>query len=293
MKWIGRLFILCVLCGLGGGSYTVIRYPDRTYQKAERLIAEYRSGISGTVNVESKTPWMDGPTGLAYRRLKIKRGREFPGLDLLAVRIDPKEYDFRVVAVPQNEIPSSYISSVAAQEGAHFAINGSYFNSDLGILGLAISDGNVVSKMTTVGENRGIFYVDAKGRPGLNHRDNFSTKNVSQALQSGPWLVRGGKRKTTYKNPDHVRRRSAMCVDDDGLLVFIITDTFINGITLPDLAGLMEEEGAGELFCREALNLDGGTSSQMMLWTGQNTILVRGFINVPVYIVAVPKSEEK
>jgi hypothetical protein len=288
MKTIKRLLILLLLLMFVLPPILFWKFPDTTLRKAHRLIEKYRSGKAGDFIIDSSGDWKFAARGLDVKEIKVRRGKEFFPLKLTILRFETKLFDFKVCTIATDDIPKSPITAVLEQNGAYAVINGSFFNPELGILGLAISDGEEISKQTIAGENRGIFFV-RYGRPGLVHRDSFYREGVKQALQSGPWLVYRGKAQTTFKREEHVNRRSAIGMDKKGRVYFIITDTVANGITLPHLAKIM----ADRLGCHNALNLDGGTSSQMLLSTGVRTILVRGFVNVPDYIAALPKEGKK
>jgi len=268
------------------------RYPEKSFNILQKTISGYRTGIKGELIVDDKGKWKQNIPGIAVRKIKIHRGKEKLGVSLRLVRIDPKYFDFKVVTVPLDEITNTSIYKVAESLGATGIINGSFFNSQLGILGLAISDGVETSRMTVAGENRAMFYVK-NSIPDLVHRDGFSKAGISQALQAGPWLVVDSSAKKRFKHPGRIDRRSAVCISKKGEIVFVITDTAINGITLPHLAEILakkEPDGPG---CIKGVNLDGGASSQLLLMTDKTRLMVRGFVNVPVYIAAIPKVNDK
>lgn len=270
----------------------VWRYPEKSYNLAQKAILKYREEIKGGLTVDDGGNWKEDKNGLAYRTIKIHRGKETLGVSIKAVRIDPKFFDFKVITVPAEKISTTSINAIAKSYGAKAIINGSFFNSQLGILGLAISDGKETSVMTRAGANRAMFFVKG-GLPGLIHRDSFSKQGITQALQAGPWLVMNKEEKTRFKHPDRIDRRSGVCIDKKAQVIFVITDTAINGITLPHFAKVMAMSTPDGLECENAVNLDGGTSAQLLSWVKGSKITVRGFTNVPVYIAAIPKEMEK
>lgn len=285
MKTFRRLTALVLLFLVVFPLFVVWKYPDAGYRFVLKAIERYRGGIQGTMKVAEAGDWKEAAPGLSWRHLRVERKKEWFSLRLLALRIDPARYELKVVSVPLDRIAQTPVTAVAKSLGAHAVINGSFFNAELGILGLAIADGKQVSAQTFAGENRGIFFV-RKGRPQLIHRNRFAPEGVTQAIQSGPWLISSSVPQTEYKRPDHINRRSAVCLDDEGRVLQVVTDTAVNGITLSDFARALEGLG-----CREALNLDGGTSTQMLLWTQARKMLVRGYVNVPVYLAAIPRKD--
>lgn len=288
MRFFRRIFFLIVLAVFIAPPILIWKYPGPTYRFIQKTVEKYRTGIEGRLVIAEGADWETIDHGLDRRKINVLRGDEIFGVTLTAVRFDPKFYDLKVLTIPLDKINQTSITSLAGTTKAQALINGSFFNEELGILGLAVSDGKTVSRMTVAGENRGIFFVkNEKAR--LVHRDRFSVSGTTQALQSGPWLVSEGKPQTTFKHPEKLNRRSAVCTDDKGRVLFVITDTAINGITMPHLAKVLAAPGPKGFGCYRALNLDGGTSSQMVLWNGETKMLVRGFVNVPVYIAAFAK----
>ncbi|AQG81906.1 phosphodiester glycosidase family protein [Spirosoma montaniterrae] len=93
--------------------------------------------------------------------------------------------------------------------------------------------------------------------------------NPSQAVGGGPVLVQGGQIRLTANEElfndaafVDVNPRTAIGYRDDNALIVLVVDgrqRASAGVTLPQLAGMMQALG-----CREALNLDGGGSSTML-----------------------------
>ena len=204
MKSARRLTTLLLLAVFLSPIIIAWRYPDRGHAFLMKAVNKYRKGISGELVIADIGLWRKVGPGMHLRRLKVLRGKEFFKLHLLAARMDPNLYDFRVVTVPLDRIAETPITAVAHTSGAEAVINGSFYNAELGILGLAISDGKQISAQTYSGENRGIFFV-RNGHPSLSHRDRFSSAGATQAIQSGPWLVSQGKAEKVFKQPGNVR----------------------------------------------------------------------------------------
>ena len=82
-------------------------------------------------------------------------------------------------------------------------------------------------------------------------------------------------------------RRSGICLDEDGRMVFFITSGML-GITIPELQQLLR---LPEIACHDALNLDGGGSSQLFLSSeileandGHQEVSIQGSDDVPVIL---------
>lgn len=292
MRQLRRLILFLIMVGLATPIVMALRYPDTGSALIQKALKEYRSGIQGEMRITEPGKWNSLGKGIALRRIEIKRGNEVLPLILTAVRFDPAEFQFKVSATPMEKVGETSISQVAKKLGAVGVINGSFFNPNIGILGLAISGGKSISKVTVAGENRGIFAVKHHA-PILVHRDIFYdmeyNQGTTEAIQSGPWLVVADKPQTTFKHPAQISRRSAVGMDKVGRVLFVVTDTVLNGIAFGNFAKLLAEDGKNGFGCKSALNLDGGTSTQLWVRNDKGGRFVRGMLNVPVYLVAIPK----
>lgn len=283
LKWIGRLFIAFVLIAMAALAIIFTNYPDILYKKTSGFIGTYRGGIDGEVLVKERGFWTTIERGIERRTAVIVRGGKNP-LELYALRIIPKKVSIKVIAVSPKEIGISSISYLAEKTDAIAIVNASYFNTGLGILGLCLSGGKTVSPLARFSENQGIFAVRSSGEAGLIHKDRFNMSDVTDAIQSGPWLVQDGVVQS-FDETDRVTRRSCIGVDKKGRIIIVATDTIFSGIKLADLAQVMAAPyGHGGFECVNALNLDGGTSTQLVLRSKGENHLIRGFVNVPVLI---------
>src|SRR5262249_12901259 len=96
-----------------------------------------------------------------------------------------------------------------------------------------------------------------------------SWTDIEQAVGGGPWLVRGGQiavdaddaRFSRADFTDRRHPRTAVGVTADGKLLLVTVDgrtAGSRGATLPEMAGIMQRQGAVN-----AINLDGGGSTTM------------------------------
>ena len=118
-------------------------------------------------------------------------------------------------------------------------------------------------------------------------------------MQSFPVLLRNG-RIPEYVQTGHtqsgkkllnvteIARRSAVAQRPDKKIVFVVTDTFADGLSFLELAAIL-----GALGFETALALDGGGSTQAYLRTDTGEDIVKGLDNVPVIITAHPVTSEE
>lgn len=281
--WIGRILAGLVVIGAVAAGVAFTRYPDLVYRFAAGQVSSYREKVVGELSVTEAGYWMPVAKGVERRIVTIERGGDH-ALDLFALRMDPAHVRIEVVAVKPTEIGAKPIGMLAESMGAIAMMNGSFFNEELGILGLCVSQGREVSPLVKAGDHRGVFAVYDR-RAELVERDRYTGSGVTNAIQSGPWLVRDGGPLRDFDDKDRVTRRSAVATDKKGRVIFVVTDTVMSGITLAHFAEVLAmPEGQGGFGVAQALNLDGGTSTQLALRGETDARLIRGFVNVPVLL---------
>jgi len=288
IRWLVRIFLGFLFLAIFFAGVVFSLFPDLAYRSGASWVQSYRGGIDGELEVAEPGYWLPVTRGVERRTVTVRRGGSYP-LELFAMRVTPSKVDIRVLVSEPDEIGNNSIGVLAEKMDAIAMINGSFFNPDLGILGLCVSQGKVVSPLARYGCNDGVFFTRGK-KAGLVHRDHYHGSGVENAVQTGPWLVRNRKIQEGFRGKDRVTRRSCVGMDKKGRVVLVVTDSIFSGITLTHLARLLaapSEEGG--FACVDALNLDGGTSTQAVLRTPDENHLVRGFLNVPVLIGVFPE----
>jgi uncharacterized protein YigE (DUF2233 family) len=225
------------------------------------------------------TGWLDAGPGLALRRLRFESAA---GLSLASVvRIDPALVRFRVAYAPEE--PRA-LQRWHETNNALATINGGFFDAQNRTTSLLISDG-VASGDSYVGRG-GIFAVDANGAVTLRYlaeQPYDPAEPWLHALEGWPMLVRpGGVLAYTFEDNERARR-SALAIDRDGkvLLIAVATPT----LTLRELA---EWLATSDLAIDAALNLDGGSSTGLLLSGAQQTERIDAFVPLPIVLMVVP-----
>ncbi len=199
-------------------------------------------------------------------------------VDVLEVDLKDPVVSVRPVLAGRGGMPGlARVSEVVAREGAIAGVNGVFHAADGTPLGLVVIDGQmkappllnrtalgITSDGTVLVDN---VSMDEKG----NLTPDWRTLGVVHAIGGGPRLVKDGRAHITsgeesFKADVAVGRapRTAAGVTHDGkLLLVAVTGRQAYhsiGVTLEELANLMVELGA-----RDAMNLDGGGSSTMVV----------------------------
>lgn len=225
-------------------------------------------------------PAVDVP-GFEYRELELSGSTETAPRQLAVAVADPARVRITVVAARQH--PGGWQTSeiVADQSGALAVINGGYFDEEDHPLGLIIADGETVNPWRA---NAWPAFVVRDGRPRMV-TSKESTDGATAAVQCGPWLVRDGE--PTRLKESEPAERSAVGLNNEGDVLFIATRR--GRPTLAEFAAALALPVAdGGVGCRQAINLDGGPSTQMAV---PGKVQIRGLYAMPSHLVMLPKEQ--
>lgn len=238
--------------------------------------------IPGTAPQPTSTPppvdtgWQPASAGIERRELRIRHNDRRDRLFL--VRVDPARASFQVVYDSQNP---RHVREWLDAEQARLAINGGFFDPQNRALGLLIADGQAFGE-TYVGLG-GLFGVQA-GQVQIRSliRQPYQAGEVfDQMVQSFPTLLVGNGEINREIQEDGGRAmRSVVGIDRAGRVVFLLSPgaTF----TLTELAGWL---AASDLELSAALNLDGGTSSGLIVRLPGDIWGIDSWAEVPAAIV--------
>ena len=231
-----------------------------------------------------------GLPALPYPEVRYEhRALEGPSQRIWVMRIDLSDPDIEVRVAQGGADPdgdSEYqttlqpLSEIATRERFDVAVNGDFFFARAtvdgegaqsryvrgkwgGVRGYAATDGFVWSKGT---EARPILWFDAAKNAHIEALPSVPT-GAHQVIAGSDILMRAGKileqDKTKFSRTRHPR--TAVGLTNEGkTLVLVVADgrdaARATGLSLDELAQLMADLG-----CQDALNLDGGGSSEMVL----------------------------
>lgn len=198
-------------------------------------------------------PWKKIDEGLHYSKIK--------GVDVF--QIDPKKFKFAVVTTQDYGLQTATVENLAKVSGALLAVNGGFFNPERKSLGLIVNAGKRINPLHT-SPWWAIFQIQNQEASISPYRFFQLHPNIEMALQVGPrLLVRG----SIPKLKPSLARRSGIGIQKGGNVVLAVTDL---EISLQDFAKLFQTSlDQGGFGCVDALNLDGGGSTQLyMNWQG-------------------------
>jgi len=223
--------------------------------------------------------WQTIAPGLEYRELSIKQGDRSERLRI--ARVDPAQAKFRVLYNPDRP---QRVSEWLTESKALLAVNGNFFDPQNRALSLVIQDGEV-SGAPYEGFG-GMFAVsDAGVRVRSNVTEPYAGEPLSAALQNFPMLVLpGGAPNMQIDDNGRAAPRTAVAQDRVGRIVFVASPT--SAFTLTEFGQWL---AASDLDLEAALNLDGGTSTGLVLRSDNRTLGSDSWVQVPDVIVVEPR----
>jgi len=198
-----------------------------------------------------------------------------------AFKIDPARYQLGLVMA--KELPKPYASAQAFQAYSHalIAMNGGFFNPKKEPLGLRINNHKVLNPVKYISW-WGIFSIKNHTASITSPRNFHRNSAIDFAIQTGPRLLISGKipsLKLGFAN------RSALGITAKGNVILMVTENF--PMTTTDLAKTLKNP---PYHCVDALNLDGGSSTQLYAKTDHFSLDVPGFSQISDAIIVKPTS---
>ncbi len=174
-------------------------------------------------------------------------------------------------------------AEITEKAGAVGVINASYFDENNHPLGYIKINGKTINGYIA----EPIIYsgiAEIKdGKLLIMHRDNFNKSLATEAFQAGPRLISKGLRTNGLENTVDYREkslRSGIAVNKKGdFIIFKTTSTIANWEQITQT--ILNNP---ELGITEAMNLDGGSSSQIYIHSQGFEFNEGGMTQVPVFI---------
>ncbi len=239
------------------------------------------SACAGRVGGSDSVRFVEVAPGIAHTRFEVKPKDRDP-FSGHAFRIDLDVADLHLVAAGSAS-SRRIVDQIAGGHPSVVATNASFFDEEGRAMGIAVDDGRLIAMSRL--DAWGALVVDGpKGKAqarvikGAEIGDELSHRLVVQGL---PRLVVKGQ---VQKLKDQVAARTAVCAQA-AVVVLVVstpadTEDFAHFLAAP--------QDQGGLGCVDALNLDGGPSTQLYARLPGVQARVAGGWGVPNALVAVP-----
>ncbi len=284
----GRAFLPLILCGLllASCGRPAASRPSQTIPVATLMPTPTGPPPAAETSAPpTDTPtdsgWIASAPGAELRRLRVDLGDGVSAL-VRVVRLDPALVRFQVGYAPDD--PRS-LTRWVRESGALAAINGGFFDEQNRTVSLLVSAGQPSGE--SYSGRGGMFAVGPDGSVslrGLAEAPYDPAEPLAEALQGWPLLVRPGGA-AAYDFEDAARaRRSALAVDRAGRVLLIASPS--SAFTLAGLAAWL---AGSDLEIDVAVNLDGGSSTGLLLAGGSASDQVEAFVPLPIVLLALPR----
>ncbi len=250
----------------------------------QATVAEERTSVVMTTHMSRKLVWEDIEPGFSKLRYPVPvDDYQMISPEVLVLRFSPKRFLFRVVTAADVSANRTFVKNLTVQSEAIVGINANFFDPEGRPLGLVISGNKKLQELHRGGNLlTGVFAVRNQ-QPMVEHRADFKAMNVVEAFQAGPRLIIDGKA-TELSTPRSLSRRSGVAITTQGDVLLYVTTLRFPGVSLRQIQTMLLRP---ELSVADALNLDGGGSSQLYISPrGQDAELhVSGGDEIPVALV--------
>jgi uncharacterized protein YigE (DUF2233 family) len=222
--------------------------------------------------------WRKLNEGLDYQDLE--RGYLTPWSHVHAFRINLKSNELALVMAKDLAVKHASVDEFAQHSKALISINGGFFDEAYQPLGLRINNKQQRSPLKQISW-WGVFYIKNNKAYVSSVRQFNHDSQIEFAIQSGPRLLINGQ--IPPLKPGRAER-SALGITKDGQIIILVTDN--SPLSTTELAQLMK---APPLNCLNALNLDGGSSTQLHAQINAFSLNVHGFSNVSDAVIVKAK----
>jgi uncharacterized protein YigE (DUF2233 family) len=246
-------------------------------------------------NTDGSISWTTHSSGVEIASYNSPLSTGLVHSPFVLVRYSPENFSTQATLAADYGRSTATAREIRQLSHAILSINSSFFDPQAQPLGLIVRNGDTENKLHTGGNLlTGIFTIGRDSHPRIVHRSDLRKPFNSYLLmlQSGPRLVVGG-RATTVKSPNVLSRRSGIAVTKEGEILFFITKNRLPGASFQHAQTMLSHP---DLNVTDALNLDGGSSSQISVTaSGQNSDLISlwdtsGGDSVPVFLSVFPKN---
>jgi uncharacterized protein YigE (DUF2233 family) len=225
----------------------------------------------------SADPWKEVAPGIDY--YDAGPSLSSPWSHVHVFRIDLKQNQLDLIMAKSFSQPNASAGEFAQHSDALLSINGGFFDRNYHSLGLRMSHQQQYNPLKQISW-WGVFYLK-NNKPYISSVRQYHHEHVDFAVQSGPRLLIHGRIPSLKAG---LAERSALGISPEGHVIMLVTESA--PMTTTALAELMRRP---PLNCQDALNLDGGSSSQLYAHMGSFKINVHGFSNVSDAIIVKPR----
>jgi hypothetical protein len=195
-----------------------------------------------------------------------------------AFKIDLDVVELRLVPAG-GPLARRRVAEIVTSYGAVVAVNASFFDTEGRAMGLAVDAGRLIAKGRR--QSWGALVIDDRKARIVLGADVNDPQAYRLVVQGLPRLVVEGK---VQPLKPQLAERTAVCTEGNTVLLVVTTKVETTAFAR-FLAGPLDNRGLG---CRDALNLDGGPSTQLVVRLPTLALSLPGGWGVPNALVVTP-----
>lgn len=232
-------------------------------------------------NAAIPTKWENLAPGLDYTHINMTSILSKAAIH--AFRVDLSYYQLKSLQTQdQNKVLNGLQELVIANH-ASLGINGGFFNAEFKSMGLRINNNRIINSLQNT-RWWGIFFTRGSKAFIVSQREFTHNQSINFAIQSGPRLIINGKIPSLKHD---IANRTALGITADNKVIILATEHY--PLAMDELAVIMRQpENEGGLNCVNAINLDGGSSTQMYARVNQFSLSIKSFANVADIVLLIP-----
>lgn len=230
------------------------------------------------ISIHAEASWQKLAAGIEYQDL----GGNLltPWSHIYAFRVDLRENQFGLIKAQSLGLKNASSAQFAERSQALISINGGFFDHDFNPLGLRINEGKIENPIKSISW-WGVFTIKNNKAKIFSLSQFNPSKKIDFAIQAGPRLL-VNNRIPPLKAGD--ADRTALGITADNRVIIVVTSNA--AMSTSKLAYLLRSK---PLSCVDAINLDGGSSSQLYAHLGSFLLNARGFSHVSDAVVVKSK----
>lgn len=217
----------------------------------------------------AKGLWQELSPGIEYQDLA--GGISAPWSHIYVFRIDLNKNKLMLISAKNLSLKNASVNQFAEYSKALLGINGGFFDHEFKPLGLRINNKKLLNPLKRISW-WGVFYIK-NNQAHISSLNRFNLDNdIHLAIQAGPRLLINSKIPSLKPG---LADRTALGITVSGKVIILVSRNA--AMSTKNLANRLK---APPLSCLDAINLDGGSSSQLYAHIGSFLLNVHGFSNV-------------
>ncbi len=243
-----------------------------------KLVSAALLGLSCAAASAAGEPGRFSPVapGIEYASFE-RRSDDVETFQIHAFKVDLEVAELHLVSGGGSS-PRRTVEKIAAPYPAVVAVNASFFDAEGRAIGLGVSDGQLLAAGRR--QSWGALVVEGKKARIVLGSDIQDYRAYRLIVQGIPRLVVGGN---VQRLKPQVAVRTAVCAAASSVVIVVATKVETN-----DFARfLADAPDKGGLGCSDALNLDGGPSTQLVVRLPSMNLALPGWA-VPNALLALP-----